>query len=218
MRDLVLELLPLGLAIALSPFPLVPVVLLLLTARPLANGGGFLAGWFGGLVALGAVFTVLAGAVELWDEAPAWAAWTRLVLGLALVGLGVRAWLTRDAAPETPSWMAALGDSTPIRSARLGLLLAVANPKVLLLVLAGGVAIGAAEVGPGATTAAVLLFAAGSASMVALPVLLRIALGERVVGPLETARRWLVAHNDAIVAVVLVVIGTMVASKGWSAL
>lgn len=212
------ELLPLTLAIALSPFPLVPVVLLLLTSRPMANGGGFLAGWFTGLAVLGAVFTLVAGAVELWDEAPAWAAWTRLVLGVALVVLGVRAWLARGGPAETPSWMAALDDSTPARSARLGLLLAVANPKVLLLVLAGGVAIGAAELGPGPSALVVVLFAAGSASMVAVPVVLRLLVRDRIVGPLEAARGWLVSHNDAIVAVVLIAIGVMVANKGWGAL
>lgn len=218
MSELALELVPLALAIALSPFPLVPVVLLLLTARPLANGGGFLAGWFGGLVALAAVFTVVAGAVELWDEAPTWAAWTRLALGLILIALGVRAWLTRGGSVEAPAWMSALGDYTPLRAARLGLLLAVANPKVLLLVLAGGVAIGSAASGTGRSAAAVLLFAILAASTVALPVVLRLVLGERIVGPLQSARGWLVAHNDAVVAVVVVVIGVMVASKGWSSL
>jgi hypothetical protein len=216
--DLALELIPLTVAIALSPFPLVPVVLLLLTARPLANGGGFLAGWFGGLAVLAAVFTVVAGAVELWDEAPTWAAWTRLVLGVVLIALGVRTWLARGGSAEVPAWMAAIGEYTPLRSVRLGVLLAVANPKSLLLVVAGGVAIGSAELGPGPSAVAVLLFAAGAASMVALPVVLRLVMGERIVGPLGVARGWLVAHNDAVVAVVVVLIGVMVASNGWSEL
>lgn len=216
--DLALELIPLAVAIALSPFPLVPVVLLLLTGRPLANGGSFLAGWFGGLTVLAAIFTAVAGAVELWDEAPAWAAWTRLILGALLVAVGVRGWLTRGGSTEAPAWMAAIGDYTPTRAGRLGFLLAVANPKSILLVLAGGVAIGSAELGPGRSAAAILLFVAGAASTVALPVVLRVVLGERIVRPLESARGWLVAHNDAVVAVVMIVIGVMVASKGWSAL
>lgn len=218
MSDLVLELIPLALAVALSPFPLVPVVLLLLTARPLANGGGFLGGWFGGLTGLAVLFTVVAGAVQLWDEAPTWAAWTRLVLGVLIVLLGLRQWLTRGGSSEPPAWMAALGDYTPLRAARLGVLLAVANPKSVLLVLAGGVAIGAADLGAGRAAVVVTAFAAGAASTVALPVALRLLLGERMVAPLERARGWLVTHNESVVAVVVVVIGVMVASKGWSSL
>ena len=63
--ELLLELGPLALAILLSPFPLVPVVLLLLTDRAVANGGAFLLGWFTGLVLLAAVFTVVTSAIEL---------------------------------------------------------------------------------------------------------------------------------------------------------
>lgn len=216
--DLALELIPLALAVALSPFPLVPVVLLLLTARPLANGGGFLAGWLGGLAGLTVLFTLVAGAIQLWDEAPTWAAWTRLVLGVLIVALGLRQWLSRGGSSEPPGWMAALGDYTPLRAARLGLLLAAANPKSLLLVLAGGVAIGAAELGSAQAVLVVTAFAVGAASTVALPVVLRLLLGERMVAPLQRARGWLVTHNESVVAIVVVVIGVMVASKGWSSL
>ncbi len=212
MGDLARELLPVAVALALSPFPLVPVVLLLLTGRPLANGGGFLAGWSGGLLVLAAVFTAAASAVELWDEVPTW---TRLVLGFVLIGLGARKWLMGGGTKaESPAWMAALGDYTPRRSARLGLLLAVANPKVLLLVLAGGVAIGAAELGPARAALAALAFSAVAALAVALPVLARLMFGRRVERPLDAARRWLEAHNDAVVAVVLVALGVMLVLKG----
>ena len=216
MSDLVAELVPIAVAIALSPFPVIPVVLLLLTERALANGGSFLAGWFGGLLGLTAIVALLAGVIELWDEAPTWAAWARLTLGVALIGFGVRSWFARGGGGETPSWMAALDDYTPSRSARLGLLLAVANPKSVLLVLAGGLTIGSAALGPGRSALLVIGFAAGAASAVALPVMLRLALGERVVAPLERLRTWLIEHNDAIVAVVMVVLGVLLVRAGWS--
>lgn len=215
MESLAPDLFPVAAAVALSPFPIIPVVLLLLTGKPLANGGSFLAGWFGGLVTLAAVFTAAASAVEFWDdEVPSWASWTRVVLGVVLIGLGARKWVRGGTKAETPSWMAALDGYTPPRAAKLGFLLAVANPKVLLLVLAGGVAIGAAELGFAAATAAVLLFAAVAASTVALPVVLRLVGGERIVRPLDAARRWLVKHNDTIVAVVIIAIGVMLTVKG----
>ena len=59
-------------------------------------------------------------------------------------------------------------------------------------------------------------FAAGAASAVALPVILRLVLGERVVAALERLRTWLIEHNDAIVAVVMVVLGVLLVRAGWS--
>lgn len=218
MQDLVAELAPIAVAIALSPFPVVPVVLLLLTERSLPNGGSFLAGWFGGLLGLTSTLTLLTGAIELWDEAPTWAAWARLALGAALVALGVRSWSARGGPREMPPWMAALEGYTPRRSVRLGLLLAVANPKSALLVLAGAVTIGSAAPGPALAALAALGFSAVAASAVALPVLLRLLLGQRVLAPLERLRGWLIEHNDAIVAVVLVALGLLVGTTGWSML
>ncbi|MGA8047704.1 MAG: GAP family protein [Dermatophilaceae bacterium] len=216
MQDLVAELAPVAVAIALSPFPVIPVVLLLLTERPVPNGGSFLAGWFGGLLGLTAVVALLAGVVELWDEAPSWVAWARLALGMALIVFGVRSWFARGGAGEMPAWMAALDGYTPPRSARLGLLLAVANPKSVLLVLAGGLTIGAATLGPARSALAVIGFAVVAASAVAVPVVLRLLLGDRVVAPLERLRTWLIEHNDAIVGVVLLVLGVLLVRAGWS--
>jgi threonine/homoserine/homoserine lactone efflux protein len=114
--------------------------------------------------------------------------------------------------------MSALDGYTPARSARLGILLAVANPKSVVLVLAGAVAIGSAELGAAPAALATLGFAALAASAVALPVLARLLLGERVVAPLTAVRSWLIEHNDAIVGVVMVALGVLVGTKGWSML
>lgn len=218
MTDLARELLPVAIAIALSPFPIVPVILLLLTGRARANGGSFLAGWFGGLVGVVGIFTVAARAIELWDEVPTWASWTRIVLGVVLVTLGVRKWASGGSRKEAPAWMQSIGGYTPARAARLGTLLAVANPKVLLLALAGGVAIGSAELGTTRAAAAVVAFALVGVSTVAAPVVLHLVLGERIVRPLGAAQRWLVANNDTVMSVVVIAIGVMLVLKGMGEL
>ncbi len=214
MSDLLFELLPVAVAIALSPFPIVPVILLLLTGRPRANGGSFLAGWFGGILVLAGVFTVAASLIALWDEVPTWASWTRIVLGIVLIVLGVRKWVAGGSKKQTPAWMESIAGYTPLQSLRLGALLSAANPKVLLLALAGGVAIGAAELGPALTSAAVLVFAVVAAITVATPVVLHLFLGERITGPLNTAKTWLVANNETVMSVVVIAIGAMVLLKG----
>ena len=212
------EIVPLAAAIAASPFPIIPAILLLFTARPRATGLSFLAGWVIGIVVATAVFVGLATVLEPGDDTAAWASWARLAIGVALVVLGLSRWRGRHELHDTPAWMAALNEATPGSAVRLGVLLSAANPKVLLLAAAGGVVIGSAGLSTTETLVSVTAFTAIAAVTVALPVLLFIVLGERILVPLGRARDWLDANNAAVMAAVITVIGVLLAYKGYSGL
>lgn len=217
MGPVLAEVVPLALGIAASPFPVVPAILLLFTARPRATAGAFLAGWFAGIVGVCAVAVILASAVEGSEETPSWAAWTKLALAVLLVLLGVRQWLTRGDQKE-PAWMQALDAATPGSATRLGLLLSAGNPKILLLAATAGLAIGAADLTGSQTTGTVVAFTLIASSTVALPLLTYSLLGERILVPLGRVRDWLKAHNAAVVAVVLVVLGVLLGVEALVAL
>ncbi len=209
------EALPLALAIAASPVPVIPVLLLLLTPRALATAGSFLLGWAAGVGAVTAVAALVAEAVESSQESATWASWARIVLGVALVGYGVRQWVTRsDASGELPGWMRSVQDASPAAALRLGLLLSAANPKILLMAAAGGLAIGGSGLTGTAEALAVVGFTLVGSLSVGVPVLLYALLGGRVLGPLGRARDWLELHHGAVMAVVLVVIGLALTAKG----
>ena len=123
--------LPLAVAIAASPFPVIPSILLLFTPRPRATSLSFLAGWFMGILCAVTVFVVLAEVVETGDETPAWASWVRLSLGVALVVIGVRQWLTRHDSSDGPAWMRSLESAGPVEAVRLSLVLSFLNPKIV---------------------------------------------------------------------------------------
>ncbi len=209
------EWLPFAVAIAASPFPVVPVILLLFTARPRAAAGAFLGGWATGVLVPTALFVALAEVVEREDHPPSWASWVRIGIGAALVVLGVRQWITRHAADESPAWMSALGTAGPRAAARSALLLSVANPKVLLLAAAGGLAIGAEASGWLADATAVVGFTVVASVSVAAPVLLFLVRGERMLRPLGVARDWLERNNATLMAVVITVIGVALLLKGF---
>jgi len=214
--EVVGEVLPLAIGIAASPFPIIPVILLLFTARPLAASGAFLAGWVLGIAAATAVFIGLASVVEAFDEPPSWASWARIALGAVLLAWGARQWLTRHNSDEAPAWMRSIEDSTPAEAARLGLLLSAANPKIVLLAAAAGLVIGAADLSTSGAAGAAAVFTVFAASTVAVPVLLFAVFGERVLGPLASMRDWLRANNAAVMALVLLVLGALLVSKGVS--
>jgi threonine/homoserine/homoserine lactone efflux protein len=218
MSEVLGEIVPLALAIAASPFPIIPAILLLFTARPRATALSFLAGWSLGVLVATTVFVGLAGIVSLGDGTPAWASWSRVVLGLLLVTLGLSRWRSRRERTETPGWMASLDAATPASALRLGLLLSAANPKILILAAAAGVAIGSAELPIADAVAAVAVVTLIGSLSVALPVLLYLMGGERVLEPLGRARGWLERNNAAVMAVVITVIGALLALKGYQGL
>lgn len=213
MRDALASVLPLAIAIAASPFPIVPVIILLLTERPRVTAGAFLLGWVAGILGVVLCFSALAAVLEQ-GTTPTWASWLRVVLGSVLVVLGLRAWARRGSDTTPPGWMQALDDAGPGTALRLGLLLSAANPKVLLLAAAAGLAVGAVPLEPVEVVVVALAFTAVASVSVATPVLLHLVAGRRVTGALAATRTWLLANNAAVLAVVMVVIGLGLVAKG----
>lgn len=216
MGEVLGEVVPLGIAVAASPFPIIPAVLLLFTARARASSLGLILGWTTGVMLAASVFVVLATVVERADEPPSWASWVRVGLGLLLIALGVRKWLTRNEASDEPAWMQSIDELTPRTAARLGFLLSAANPKVLMLTAAAGLAIGSAELATADIVLGLVIFTAIAASTITLPLLLNLVFGERILGPLGTVRQWLQRNNSAVMSVVVVVIGSCLLAKGVS--
>ncbi|MFZ1651799.1 MAG: GAP family protein, partial [Candidatus Nanopelagicales bacterium] len=217
MFDLFTEVLPIAIAIALSPFPIIPTVLLLLTPSARANSLSFLAGWAAGIFVATWVFVVLASVIEGFEYPPVWASWTRIVLGLLLVGFGGWQWVRRGNQKESPAWMQSIDSMGPGGAARLGLVLSAANPKVLLLAAVGGLAIGNDYAEFATITLVVFLFTAVAVSTVATPVVGYLVVGERALGPLRSAKNWLEPNSAVVMAVVIAAIGVLLVVKGASA-
>jgi hypothetical protein len=54
------ELLPLALGIAISPIPIIAIILMLITPKARSNGLAFLGGWMVGILAVGGLALVVA--------------------------------------------------------------------------------------------------------------------------------------------------------------
>ncbi|HZM65093.1 MAG TPA: GAP family protein [Nakamurella sp.] len=214
MGEVIAEVMLLGLAVAASPFPIIPAILLLFTPRARATSLGFLAGWVIGIVVGTGLFIALATAIEKLDEPPTWASWTRMVLGVLLLVLGVLRWRNRRAQQEIPAWMQSIDSISPAKALRLGVLLSAANPKVLLLAGAAGLAIGSAQLTTAGIVLATAAFTVVASSTVALPVLLYAVVGDRILVPLAGLRTWLQENNAAVMSVVITVIGAVLLVKG----
>lgn len=209
------ELIPLALVVALSPLSVIPAVLVLHTPRPRPTGLAFLAGWLTGLAVLTIAFlqvSSLLGGRE--NKPPGWASWLRVVVGAALIVLGLYRWFTRKKSAHTPRWMQSLGKLTPLRALGAATALTVVNPKVLFICAAAGLAIGTAGGNSRDDWVAVAWFVAVAGSTVALPILAYAVSGDRLDGPLTRLKDWMDRQHATLVAGILVVIGLMVLYKG----
>ncbi|MBS1880782.1 MAG: GAP family protein, partial [Actinobacteria bacterium] len=140
------QMLPLGVGVALSPIPIIGVVLMLATPRARSNGLAFLAGWVGGLAVAGTVVLLLSSGADASDSgAPAnWVSWLKIALGLLLLAVALKEWRGRPRPGEEatmPGWMKTIDRFEVPKAAGLGVLLSAVNPKNLLLVIAAAAAI-----------------------------------------------------------------------------
>jgi hypothetical protein len=209
------ELIPLALVVALSPLSIIPAVLVLHTPRPRPTGLSFLAGWLIGLAALTVIFVEVSNLLGgLGDKPPGWASWLRIVVGAALIVFGIYRWLTRKRAAHTPAWMQSLGKLTPARAGLAAAGLTVANPKVLFMCAAAGLAIGTAGLGSTHVWIAVVWYVAVAGSTVAIPILAYAVSGDRLDEPLRRLKDWMEQQHATLVAAILIVIGLLVLYKG----
>jgi threonine/homoserine/homoserine lactone efflux protein len=210
--DAIGQVLSFAVGVALSPVPIIGVVLMLGTPRARSNGAAFVVGWVVGLGAVGTiVLLVSSGAEASTSGEPAdWVNWLKLVLGLALLLLAMKQWRARPAdgdAAAMPKWMQAIDTFTPLKGAGLAVLLSAVNPKNLLLVVGAAAAI--AQTGASTTGQAVALasFVLVGTLGPGAPVALYFALGSRSKPMLDGLKDWLSTHNAAIMAVLCLVLG-----------
>jgi threonine/homoserine/homoserine lactone efflux protein len=198
--------------VAISPLPIVAVVLMLVSARGRANGPAFVVGWGVGLGAVGAIVLAVAGQVgpTSQGEPATWVDVLLLVLGLLLVAVSVRQWRGRPHEgdePVTPKWMGALDGFTPAKATVAGLVLSALNPKNLLLAVAGAATIAQVGISTGDQIGAYAVFVAIASLGVATPVVIYFALGERSRPILDSLKGWMARNNAVVMAVLLLIIG-----------
>jgi len=206
------QVLSFAVGVAISPVPIIGVVLMLGTPRARSNGPAFIVGWVGGLALVGAVvLLVSSGASASSQGQPAdWVNVLKLVLGLLLLAVAVKQWQgrPRDGAPaELPSWMQSIDHFTAVRAGAFGVVLSAANPKNLLLVVGAAAAIAQTGASAGGQAVALIVFILIATIGTGTPVALYFLMGERSEHILEELKGWMDQHNAAIMTVLCLIIG-----------
>ncbi len=207
---MVLDLLLIGLAIALEPFPLTAFILILSTEKGIWKGLAFVLGWVACLiVVIAAVLLTTGGKPPKPNTAPSTAALAvKLALGIVLILLAMRQQRRIGRPRKPPSWMARLD--------RLSLWAAVGIAVFLqpwTLVAAGAATVVQAKLStPGDYVTLVLFCLLGTSSFLYLELYTAFAPAAAA-ARLERMRAWLDTHQDQVIILVLLLLGFWLAGK-----
>jgi threonine/homoserine/homoserine lactone efflux protein len=206
------QVLSFAVGVALSPVPIIGVVLMLGTPRARANGPAFMVGWIAGLTVVGTiVLLVSSGASASRHGQPAdWVNVLKLVLGVLLLAIAVKQWRGRPREGEQarlPGWMRTIDSFTAVRAASFGVVLSALNPKNLLLAVGAAAAIAQTGAAAGKQAVALAVFVLVGSIGTGAPVVLYFVMDERSKRLLDELKSWMGQHNAAIMAVLCLVIG-----------
>jgi hypothetical protein len=221
MWDVVLHMLPFAVGIAISPVPIITVILMLFTPRPRSNGAGFVLGWFLG-IGIPALVVFMVDRVinqgEVATPPSRMALNLRIAVGVILILVAAWNWMHRnkqDDENKKPLLMRVVDSITPWKAIVLGFLFAdVTNPKNLALTVAGCMAITAGHLSAFGNAIVLTLFTGMASLGVALPVLLFLSGGDAAKLTVEQWRQWLMKHKKGVMALLFFVFGIALLVRG----
>ena len=215
------DLLPSALAVALSPIPIIAIVLVLAAPKARTTGPAFALGWIAGLLAVSVVVVFVLEPGSDPDSDDPGIDWLKVVIGVLFWLMAAKQWRKRPKDgqdPDMPKWMATIGTATPPRAAMLGAALSGANPKNLALTLAASASIAEAGLDQADTATAIAVFIAVGSVTVAGSVLFYLVDADRAARPLAAIKRFMSDNNAVIMMVVLLLLGAKLLGDGLAGL
>jgi len=215
--------LPQAIGVAISPVPIIAVILMLFSQRARSNGSAFLLGWVLALAVVGSIVLVLAnlGKISAGGTPSTLAYVLKLLLGLLFLLLAIRQWRGRPKAgeePQMPRWMATIDTFTAGKAFGLAALLAGVNPKNLALTLSAALSIAQAGLSGAAPWIVLAVFVILGSLTVAAPVLYYLFAGQSAEKMLSGWKAWLVANNATVMFVLFLVLGAQLFGQGLGGL
>jgi len=200
----VLNLVLIGLAITLEPFPLTAFILLLSAEKGIWKGLAFVLGWLACLViVIAAVLLTTGGKPPAPSTAPSTAALAvKLAIGVALVLYAAHRWRRMGAPHKAPTWMARLDTVSLWAAAGLAAFL-----QPWTLVAAGAATITQAKLsGPADYLTLVLFVLLATGSFLYLELYATFKPAAASVR-LQQLRTWLDTHRDQVIVLVCLLVG-----------
>jgi hypothetical protein len=206
----VLDLLLIGLGIALEPFPLTAFILVLSAEKGTWKGLAFILGWLACLVAvIAAVFLTTGNSPPKPQTVPSTAVLAaKLALGVVLILIAVRQRRRMGRPRKSPAWMAHLDRLSLLSVAGLAAFL-----QPWTLVAAGAATIAQAKLATAGSYLTLVLFCLLASSGFLYLELYATFAPARAGARLERMRTWLDTHQDEVIILICLLLGFWLAGK-----
>jgi Protein of unknown function (DUF2910). len=204
--------------VAISPIPVIAVILMLFSRSATRNSLAFLAGWLVGLTGI-AIVVLAIGLEPSSDGESTIAGLVKIAIGALFLVLAAKQWTSRPQPgdePELPAWMAAIDDLGALKALALGLVLTVPNPKNLGLTVAASLSVSQSDLARGEQVITVAVFVLIASVTILVPVIGNLVAGARAEPVLTRMKEWLMANNNTVMTVLFLVLGVKVIGDGIS--
>ena len=186
------EVLPFAIGIAISPIPIIAIILILFSERAKVNGPRSSPAGSSGLTVAATVVYLLSQAADVGTDSSDsdTTSWGKILLGVVLLGLARRDWAKRPKAgesPDLPKWMATVETIAPARAFGLAVLLSVVNPKNLILAVGAAAGLGQLDLSTGDAVVSLVVFVVVASISVAFAVLYEFVGGAKARGDARRA-------------------------------
>lgn len=218
MQQIILDVLPSALSVALSPMSIAAIILLFFGKNAKLRGLVFALGWLVGIVASVAIFSQIFSQAGDSDAKKASSAVIDIVLGILLLGLACREWISRPRSRSKnqpqPKWMRAIESISTLQALLMGMALSVVNSKNTILNISSAAEIGQHTNSLAEIMTSTLIYALiGSSTFILLAVTYSM-FSSSMIRPLNAMKTWLTNYNSIILALLFVALGIKMLVKG----
>lgn len=218
MEQSIASILPLSLAVALSPMPIAALLLMLLSNKAKINSVMFSTGWIVGLAVLvyAVSFLVSGSSSSIKASGFSLKQIIDIALGILLVFFAIKQWKGRPKKGQSatmPKWMSAVVSFSPVKAFAVGFLLATVNFKNTPVGIAVGTTL--SHLSSSGQLTGFIVYLLLASSTILLPTLAFLAFGKSLQGTISSLKTWLINNNATIMFVLFLIIGVMLISKAF---
>lgn len=205
-----------AIGVAISPIPIIAIILILLSKNSAKNGIAFAFGW---VLILGVTAAVVLTASDAAtsDNSSDGTSWVQIIIGALFLFFAVKQWMGRPKPGEKgslPGWMESIESFTPIKALAIALVIGVTNIKNITLAIAASTALSTAGLSTSQEVWGMVIFVLIGTSSVVVPVIVVAVAGDRANHVLNEMREWLQHNNHTVMSLLFLLLGVSMLAKG----
>jgi len=208
---------PMALGLALSPFPLIAMIIILMTPKAKINSLAFLLGWMTGIYFVGLLIFLMPGLETEQGKPTTFFGIIKLLAGLSLIIFAYRSWGKRPKAGDeikTPRLFLTLDKFSIWQSLLTGFLFSAANVKNMAFSATGAARIDNSLLNDNSMYMALFIFTLMGSLTLVFPIAIYVLIGDKIEPTFIQWKTWLIKNNAILLIILLGTIGLMLLKSG----